>query len=230
VWGTDLLDDDWPLGRIRMRIGDVALRPVREPDLPALLQILPDDAEHDPSSVMLEGLDLEANRRRLFLQSYWNSRASWSVDHWWIMFLVARGGEVVGVQALEADHFPVIRTVDSFSWLDVTARGEGVGKAMRAAVLALAFDHLGAQTAVSSAREENRASLGVSKALGYEDNGVSRSLSPTGACTLRHMILHRAAWRAGGRGPEVRVEGLGGCAAWFGVDVVEKPEPGGAGG
>lgn len=92
--------DDWPLDRIRLRNGGMTLRPVRECDLPRLAQLLPDDAEHDPSSVMLDGLDLQANRRRLFMQSYWESRASWSVDRWWIMFLVTRGDQTLGVQAL----------------------------------------------------------------------------------------------------------------------------------
>ena len=211
--------DDWPLGCIRLRNGSVTLRPVRECDLPSLVRLLPDDAEHDPSSVMLEGLDLEANRRRLFMQSYWKSRASWSVDGWCIMFLATRGDHAVGVQALEADHFPALRTVDSFSWLDTAVRGQGIGTAMRTAVLTLAFDHLHAEAAVSSAREDNRPSLGISRRLGYEDNGVSRSLSPTGPCTLCHMIIRRDTWMARGHGSDVLVEGLSGCAPWFGVNV-----------
>lgn len=215
----DDLGDDWPLGRIRLRTGSVSLRPVRECDLPTLVPLLPDDAEHDPSSVMLDGLDLGANRRRLFMQSYWSSRGAWTVERWCLMFLVTRGDRAVGVQALEGDHFPARRTVDSFSWLDPAARRQGIGTAMRTAVLALAFDHLGAEAAVSSAREENQPSLAVSARLGYADNGVSRSLSPEGPCTLRHMILHRYTWLATGHGSDVVVEGLAGCAPWFGVDV-----------
>ena len=102
--------------------------------------------------------------------------------------------------------------MDSFSWLDTAVRGQGIGTAMRTAVLTLAFDHLHAEAAVSSAREDNRPSLGVSRRLGYEDNGVSRRLSPTGPCTLRHMILRRDTWRAGGHGSGVLVEGLSGRA------------------
>lgn len=43
---------------------------------------------------------------------------------------------------------------------------------MRAAVLSFAFDYLGAAVAESSAATWNHQSLGVSRALGYKDNGV----------------------------------------------------------
>ena len=50
---------------------------------------------------------------------------------------------------------------------------------MRAAVLAFAFDGLGAQVAESSAFLDNAASNAVSRALGYEENGFG-SLAPQG--------------------------------------------------
>jgi RimJ/RimL family protein N-acetyltransferase len=104
-----------------------------------------------------------------------------------------------------------------------SARGAGIGTLMRTAVLALAFDHLGAQAAVSSAREDNAASLGVSRRLGYRDNGVSRSRSPTGPCTLVHLRLTREDWIASGRGNLVSVAGLDRCAPYFGVDLRLPP-------
>jgi RimJ/RimL family protein N-acetyltransferase len=212
------LEHDWPPFAIRIQVGDhVALRPVRESDLSALLALLPDDLEHDPASEQFEGLDLEGNRRRIFLQSYWRSAGTWSVDAWWLPFLVTHQGRVVGVQSVEGEHFPELRVVDSWSWLDRNARGQGIGVAMRAGILALAFDHLGAEAAVSSAREENAASLGVSRRLGYEDNGISRSRSPSGPCTLRHVILSRATWDASGWPGRVDVRGVEDCDPWFGI-------------
>jgi RimJ/RimL family protein N-acetyltransferase len=67
---------------------------------------------------------------------------------------------------LEGQDFLVRRTVDSSSQLRTDARGRGWGKQMRRAVLALAFGPLGAELAVTSAWHHNRASLGVSRALG----------------------------------------------------------------
>ena len=211
------LERHWPLFAIRIRIGDVALRPAREADLPTLVDLLPDDVEHDPSSELFDGLDLEGNRRRIFVQTYWRSAGTWSPERWWLPFLVTHEGRIVGLQTLEGEHFAELRVVDSSSWLATAARGRGVGVSMRAGILALAFDHLGAEAAVTSAREENAASLGVSRRLGYEDNGISRSRSPSGPCTLRHMVLSRRAWEASGRGARVEVRGLEGCGPWFGL-------------
>lgn len=78
-------------------------------------------------------------------------------------------GVAVGVQSLEADDFLALRTVGSGSWLVRSVRGRGIGVAMRTAVLGLALDHLGALAAITSARRDNRASLGVSEHLGYRD-------------------------------------------------------------
>jgi RimJ/RimL family protein N-acetyltransferase len=61
--------------------------------------------------------------------------------------------------------------VDSSSFLTGAVRGRGLGKQMRAAVLTLAFGPLGARFAITSAWSDNHASLGVSRALGYVENG-----------------------------------------------------------
>ena len=42
---------------------------------------------------------------------------------------------------------------------------------MRAAVLAFAFDNLGALSAVTGAHVDNLGAIGVSRALGYQDDG-----------------------------------------------------------
>ncbi|MHB1930423.1 MAG: GNAT family N-acetyltransferase, partial [Acidimicrobiales bacterium] len=178
------MERDWPPFSIRIEVDDVAMRPVRDADLPTLVELLPDDVELDPSSEMFAGLDVAGNRRRTFLQGCWRSAGTWSPDAWWLPFLVTHRGSVVGVQTLEADHFRELRVVDSSSWLVPAIRGRGVGVAIRTGVLSLAFDHLGAEAAVSSAREDNVASLGVSRRLGYKDNGISRTRSPTGPCAL----------------------------------------------
>lgn len=213
------LERIWPPSGICLGIGDVELRPVRESELGELADILPEDAEHDPSSVMFDELSPVENRRRLFLQSYWKALGTWSPETWTLFFGVHHCGHIVGVQALEGRGFPELRTVDSFSWLTPPARGHGIGTKMRTAVLALAFDRLGAQVAVSSAREDNAASLAVSSHLGYEGNGISLSPSTTGPCILHHMLLRRDVWEKSGAGAAVAAKGLAGCGAWFGVVV-----------
>ena len=208
----------WPLFDLRLTFNDTVLRPVRETDLKELARILPDDFEHDPSSNLWPGLDLASNRRRLLFQNYWRNWGTWSVESWTLDFCVIHQGQVVGIQALEAEHFVELRTVDSGSWLAPDYRGVGLGTSMRIAILGFAFDHLGAQAAITSARFENAASLGVSRRIGYQDNGVSMSRSPSGPCQLHHMRLTRDQWQESSLGDSVVVAGLSGCALYFGLE------------
>jgi RimJ/RimL family protein N-acetyltransferase len=131
-------DSVWPLPDLRLRCRGVELRPAIENDLFHLAANLPDDYEHDPRAELLPWLSLRENRQRLICQQYWRSVGTWSPSSWLLDFAVIYDGAVVGVQTLEADRFPTLRTVDSGSWLVMSVRGRGVGVAMRMAVLGLA--------------------------------------------------------------------------------------------
>jgi RimJ/RimL family protein N-acetyltransferase len=208
---------DWPLFGLRLSCRDVSLRPIREADLPHLADIQPDDYEHDPRAEMLPELDWRQNRRRIFYQEHWRHLGTWSPSSWTLDLAVEADGALVGVQSLEAEQFPVLRTVDSGSWLSHAVRGRGIGVAMRMAVLGLAFDHLGAVAAISSARSDNAASLGVSRRVGYRPNGVSLNDSGNGVVELTHVRLTSADWQASGQGRDVTVTGFEPCRAWFGL-------------
>jgi RimJ/RimL family protein N-acetyltransferase len=201
---------------LRIRCRDVELRAIRESDLPGLAAIQPDDYEHNPVAEMFSGLDVHQNRSRLVYQEFWRSLGTWSPSSWCLDLAVEHDGTVVGVQSLEAEDFPALRTVDSGSWLVRTVRGRGLGVAMRMAVLGLAFDHLGALAAVTSARSDNAASLGVSRSIGYVFNGVSLNDSGRGLVELSHMRLTEKNWRTQGHGREVTVHGYESCRPWFG--------------
>ncbi len=207
----------WPLFDLRLRCRSLLLRPVTEADLPRLAAIQPDDYEHDPHAELLPGLDLRQNRARLCYQSYWRSAGTWSPAAWCLEFAVQSDGAVVGMQSLEAAQFPVLRTVETGSWLIPAVRRRGLGVAMRLAVLGLAFDHLGALAALSAARTGNAASLGVSRRIGYADNGVSLTDSADGVVELVQLRLTAAGWRAAGHGTEVSVTGFEPCRPWFGL-------------
>ncbi|MFD7652364.1 GNAT family N-acetyltransferase [Actinosynnema sp. NPDC059797] len=105
------------------------------------------------------------------LQFHWGVRAALSPASWTLNFLVRADGKVIGSQGLGADDFAVLREVKTGSWLGLAHQGKGFGTEMRAAVLAFAFDHLGALTARSSAFDDNLPSLGVSRKLGYRPDG-----------------------------------------------------------
>ncbi len=213
----------WALDRLRLRIDDLVLRPVVETDLDDLGDLMPLDLEVDPSLSMPFGLDPKAARSVAARQAYWRAQANWSPDSWNLSFAVTRGGDLLGVQTLEARDFAILRTVETASWLGSEHRGQGIGKAMRTAVLALAFDGLAAEVAETEAWADNAASIGVSRALGYEPNGTTRHLrigatitgEPTRASDdMPKLRLDLAGWRARAR-PHVTIEALDGCRAWF---------------
>jgi RimJ/RimL family protein N-acetyltransferase len=79
---------------------------------------------------------------------------------------------------------------------------------MRTAVLALAFGPLEAQAAITSAWQDNAASIGVSRALGYQPNGESAELRDGRADVMVHLRLLRADWLRSGLGAEVTVQGF----------------------
>ncbi|MCW2571930.1 MAG: hypothetical protein JWO88_1988 [Frankiales bacterium] len=207
----------WPLTGLRLHTGKLMLRPVTETDLHLLGALLPDDVELDPSAPRPFGLTGRAERAVVLRQEYWRHLGAWTPSAWRLPLLVQSSDEPIGVQELEGkSDFVVRKIVDSSSWLIGSARGRGIGRAMRSAMLALAFDGLGAEAAVTEAWHDNAASLGVSRALGYVDDGTHDHPRGAGTDRMVGLRLDRAAWEAGPR-PVVRIEGLDACRHLFGV-------------
>ncbi|MEO7754031.1 MAG: GNAT family N-acetyltransferase [Terracoccus sp.] len=209
----------WPLHGIRLRAGAVELRALTEPDLDSLAGLLPTDVEQDPAATRYVALDAGANRSAVLAQSYWRAMGLWSPADWALPLVVSAEGRVVGVQWLEGPDYPSDRVVDSSSWLVPEARGHGLGTQMRRAVLELAFGHLGAVAAISSAVVGNDGSLGVSRSLGYV--ATHTSLLAHSGEMLQHLRLERATWLASGRGAGVEVVGVEAALPLFGVG--ERP-------
>jgi len=210
----------WPFFDLRIHSGDVVLRGVTDDDVAVLQAVVPDDLEMNPANETFPTLDSGTDRRRQVAAEIWKHRGTWSIDSWCLDLAVEVEGDVVGVQALEGERFLKLWTVDSYSWLSADVRGRGLANRMRAGVLALAFDHLGAEYAVSSAVLDNAPSLAVSRRMGYVDNGLSRIDTPSGQATLQHLRLSREAWQQAGRTADV--SGLAACLPWFGI----SPEAG----
>jgi RimJ/RimL family protein N-acetyltransferase len=197
----------WPLPGLRLVTPDLELRGMTEADALALGAVKPADLATHPDIPDL-GYSVE--------QTYWRHVGLWKVEDWVLPFTVVRDGELLGVQAIEGKDFLVKRVVDSYSWLVEPARGHGVGKQMRAAVLSLAFTGLGAAYAISEADEDNAASLGVSHALGYKDNGVAIELGDDRTKPVRrqHLLLDAADFTSPW---PVQIEGLEPCLPLFGL-------------
>ena len=111
-------------------------------------------------------------RARSTMQYHWSRWGSWQPSDWTLELVVIRDGVVVGSQGVGGRDFAMLRQVSTGSWLGRHYQGQGIGTQMRAAVLHLAFEGLNARQAVSAAFEDNAASLGVSRKLGYRDDGT----------------------------------------------------------
>lgn len=200
----------WPLFRLRLKTARLELTLAREDEAAALAARAPEDLERDPR---WPGAHPEASVGTGVLQGLARALGTWSAEHWRLPLCVWLDGVPVGVQELEGERFGLFRRVETASWLVAEVRGTGIGKEMRAAVLGLAFDHLGAEFAMSGAWEWNAASLGVSRALGYADNGWTLHEHGGRVGVMRNVVLTRDAWDAA-RYP-VTVDGLDACRAWF---------------
>lgn len=170
------LEEIWPLFGLEITTPRLMLRPIRDVDLPGLVQAALDGV-HDPARTPfgVPWTDASPDELPRNLATYqWSLRNRVHPHHWTIAFAVHFEDRVVGSQDLGAYDFANRRTVNTGSWLTETVQGRGLGTEMRAALLLFAFDVLGADWAESGAATWNAASLSVSQKLGYELNGVTR--------------------------------------------------------
>lgn len=171
---ADPLVDIFPPFGLRITAGDLTLRILRDEDLPAYTALLREPIFEDESSDLVfpwYAVDVE-ERVRSSVLFQWRLRSQLSAEDWTISFGVFVGDRLIGMQDLSGKQFALRRTIGSGSWLTLGEHGKGYGKLMRQAALVAAFDHLGAQRAESEAVVGNVRSYGVSRGVGYMDNGT----------------------------------------------------------
>lgn len=206
----------WPLFDLRITTPRLELRLPTDAELPRLIDLgrtLAPDAEFlGPWIAVPEPYSAPA-----FAQFHWSARASWKPLKWTLVLGIFLDGEPIGQQSIEATDFSTQRDVTTGSWLGLEHRGQGLGGEMRAAVLHLGFEGLGAQVARSAARPGNAPSLGVSERLGYERDGLARFEYGDGSeddeiC----LLLTRERWQATRR-HDITIDGLNECIEMFGI-------------
>jgi RimJ/RimL family protein N-acetyltransferase len=144
------------------------------------------------------------------MQHYWRLRAETSPAAWSLPMAALVDGEAVGVQNLMAKDFTRARSVETGSWLALPYQGKGIGKEMRTAVLHLAFDALGARCATTAAFHDNPSSLGVTRALGYRENGWALVEREGVYDQQLRFVMERDDW-ATRRRDDITVSGLEPC-------------------
>ncbi|HIY25461.1 MAG TPA: GNAT family N-acetyltransferase, partial [Candidatus Brachybacterium merdigallinarum] len=148
----DLADLFPPLGLV-VRAGDLTLRPLADADLPEYAALIrrPIFEDEDSPHVFPWCRAEPETRVRESLRFQWRLRSGIGPEDWTLPLGVWAGERLIGCQDVSALRFAERRTVSSGSWLTLDAHGNGYGKLMRQAMLVLAFDHLGALRAESSA-------------------------------------------------------------------------------
>lgn len=210
----------WPLYDLRITTPRLELRLATDDDVAELVE-LARGGLHPPDRIpfLFDFCHLESPQYETqFIQHHWGLRAGWQVDDWNLSLAVVHDGVVMGNQNLIGRSFLQLGEVSSGSWLGPEHRGQGYGKEMRAAVLHFAFETLGAHAASSGARVGNDASLGVSRALGYRDNGTRRISFGGQVDTEIRLRVEHDQWAAVADRPAVEVAGFDDCRHLFGLD------------
>jgi RimJ/RimL family protein N-acetyltransferase len=218
----------WPLFDLRLQTARLELRLPTDDDLRGLAATARAGI-HPPAEMpfAVPWTDLPSpDFERSFVQYHWAKRADWKPARWVLNLATFLDSTPIGSQTVEAADFSTLRTVQTGSWLGMEWQGKGYGKEMREAVLALAFDGLGAEVAESGAFADNPASAAVSRALGYEPNGIER-LAPRGeAKELTRYRMTRDRWAGRSRAP-ITILGLEGCLELFGAGTRPTERPAG---
>lgn len=213
------LEEIFPPFGLVLRTPRVELRLIRDSELPQLIEAVRSGI-HEPGKSPFSVAWSEAPDHELpanTAQFHWGARSRFTPENWDLAFGIWHDGELIGSQSLMAKEFAAFRVVSSGSWMRKSSQGQGLGKEMRAAILLYAFDHLGAEVAESAAAVWNERSLGVSRALGYRDNGLHRESSAQGPAEIQQLRLDAADFRRPDW--ELEVEGHDAFARFIGLDA-----------
>lgn len=145
----------------------------------------------DPMSLYEKDPEIRVQK---WLQSVWRGRGIVTSDFWRLNLIVILDNKPVGMQDLIGDHFNTYGTVATFSWLSADERKRGIGAEMRQAALHLAFNGLDAAEVTSEAFIDNLGSNGVSRRLGYQENGVAWATRRGEPGLMQRWRLTREDW------------------------------------
>jgi RimJ/RimL family protein N-acetyltransferase len=216
---SSLTTEYWPFFDLEIRTPTLRLRYLDDAATATLMHLAATAGVHDPGWMpfAIPWTRFEPPYlQQQGLQHFWRTRAAVEPAGWELPFGVYDGDRLLGMQGVGAKSFAVTRTVTTGSWLALPEQGKGYGKEMRSAVLHLAFAGFGADLAVTSAFEDNAASNGVTRALGYVENGWD--LDDREGKQARHLRyrMERADWDQRRRN-DIEITGLPACLPVLGL-------------
>jgi RimJ/RimL family protein N-acetyltransferase len=218
VQGFGVLANLWPLLNLRLATSRLVLRYPNDDEL-ASLALVAAAGVHNPGERPFLTSWTEGTPRQTavhVVQQHWSRRGQWTPDAWALELGVFRDEQPIGMVALRAHEFAALREVKTESWLGLDYHRQGYGTEARTALLHLAFDGLGAQSARTELFQDNAASQGVSRRLGYQHDGISRDLKDGEVVLSDRLRLNRDSWLDTARA-SVGVTGLAECLLFFGL-------------
>ena len=209
---------NYPLLGLRVSTPRLELRAATDELLDQLAEVVRAGKTHahpapydDPMSFYEIDPDVRVAR---WLRAIWRRRGTVEPGSWRLYFVVMLDGRPVGEQTLTGVDFADLGTVTTFSWLSSDERGRGLGQEMRAAILHLAFDGLGAKEAASDAFVDNHGSNAISRRLEYEPNGSDWATRQGEPAQLHRWRLTRDRWQQRRR-DDIELHGVDACHAWL---------------
>lgn len=202
---------EWfPVWGVRIETPRLVLEPLRESRFDEACDLI-ERGIHDSSWMPFEVpfTDTAPPMREQQSVEFWlGCWAGVSPEGWRLPFAVLLEGAMIGLQDLAASGWQERRVVETGSWLGRDFQGQGYGREMRAAVLYLAFECLGARRAESAAYEDNAASGRVSEALGYVVSGTRVAPRRGEPATQVVFTMDRSTWPTSAAG-SLTVEATG---------------------
>lgn len=222
------LEEIYPPYGLRISCQNLELRVARDEDFPELVELIRGGIQdenlpmpfitdwHQQKFAPGEPDGFPASS----LSWWWTQRATFAPDDWRLALTVRHDGKLVGMQDVSAKEFPLIRAVNTGSWLGREHHGRGIGTLMRRLVVHFALIELGAETCVSSYVVGNEASAAVSRKVGYLETERRRMVQHTSAGKVRVeeqrvvVIPHTFT----GVPDDVRIEGAAPLRRFFGIN------------
>ncbi len=166
-------------------------------DLLADLAALASRGIHDEDAMPFEVPWTRGSPREVaqsVLTYQWSARSRVGPDLLTLELGVLLDGRPVGIQSVAGESWAILHELETGSWLGREHQGNGIGRRMRALMLCVAFDVLGAQSVTSGAFADNAASNAVSRRTGYELDGQVRTVREGAAVTQNRYRMSRSRW------------------------------------
>ena len=211
-------NDHWPLLDLAVRTPRLTLRYLDDQMALELLAVAARGV-HDPAVMpfTIPWTDLPSPQmEQEAMRFYARTRADLRPDSWNLQFAVIADGDVVGMCDLGAKDFSTLRQFTTGSWLGREYQGQGFGKEMRVAALTLGFDGLDAEFAQTAAWHDNAASLGVTRSLGYSEEGRRRMLRRRQPDEMVDFRMLRQHWETIRR-DDIEIHGMPSARAFLGL-------------